>query len=223
MRTAGQQSAGSQLGQKVNLMQFLTHRRPVSGTVALLYLIMYLFWGAPGAALAQGIDADPPSIEPAILVEGLRGDNQVFSATVTDNDVVSSVTLHYRLGDNGPYQRVPMDMLGSTGIYTVSIDSTEIPDTTETIHYYFEALDAAENRTLHGFAFDPLQRALVDVPTVAAQPAVAETASSGMSLQQKFIYGALGVLLIGVIASAGGGGGGSDAGVPVTIVGGELP
>lgn len=185
---------------------------------------MFLFWGAPGAALAQTIDADPPAIEPAVAVEGLRGDNQVFSATVTDNDSVESVTFHYRLGDSGPYERVAMEMLGTTGIYTISIESADIPESTELIQYYFEALDAAENRTLHGFAFDPLQRTLVDVPTVAAQPAVEAPAATGMSLQKKFIYGALGLLLVGVLASAGGGGGGgSDAGVPVTIVGGELP
>ena len=182
--------------------------------------MMFLLLGGASSAFAQGIDADPPSIEPEFVSEGIRGDSQVFTATVDDNVLVTSVLLNYRFGAEGPYRRAPMNMLASTGIYTLTVETANVPDSIDAIYYYIEALDAAGNRTLHGFAFDPVKRFLVDVPQAITKPS--NTIATGMSTQRKIIFGALGVLIVGALAS-GSSPGSAESSVPITVIGGELP
>lgn len=177
----------------------------------------------PGVAQAQSADIEPPIIGFEAVSSGNAGDSQVFAATVADNSAVAEVTLYYRFAESTPYQRRSLSMLGNSGIFTVTLSSDELPVSATFIQYYIEAFDAAGNRALVGFAFDPIERQLVTPDVPVAQTPIEPVESSGMSFNRKLIYGAVGLLVVGVLASAGGGGGSSSAGVPVTVVVDQLP
>ena len=174
-------------------------------------------------AQAQVIDVDPPTIELEAVDEGIRGETQVFSATVEDNNEVSMMTLHYRFGNTSNYQSVPMSPIAGTSIYTASVDTSDTSITL--IQYYMEARDSGGNRTVQGFAFDPFERVLVEqqevVATAPAGTAVVPAAPVRMSTQRKVIYGLLGVLVVGGLvaasSSSSGSGGGADEEVDLTI------
>lgn len=200
------------------MQSFRTGRLPILA-LAFLQVMMSLL-----PAHAQDLDSSPPVIESRIVEQGFRGENQVFTATVSDDRAVASVVLFYRTDTDAVYQNRRMQELGSTGIY-----STTLPTDGETqvIQYYLEAMDEAQNRTLQGFAFDPMERELVarNVPVAQTQTAE-EPPAEGMSTGRKILYGVLGLAVVGALASAGGGGGGGSSpeeGVDVTIVVEPLP
>lgn len=194
--------------------------------VALTHLFFSVFAAMPGLAHAQTVDVEPPSIELELVEVGVRGETQVFSATVTDNDEISSMILHYRNGTDGSYLSVPMYIISGTSIYTASLETDSA--NTDVIQYYMEARDAGGNRTVQGFAFDPFERTLVDeeLPVVSDESTVVTSAepvaAAPMSTNRKIVYGVLGLLLVGGLASSLGGGssGGADTSsqVPVTLV-----
>ena len=199
-------------------------KRSLSFIAAVLHLSIICLGAFPGIATAQSVDIEPPVIEFEAIDEGTLGDNQVFGATVLDNVAVSSVKLFYRFSESGQYRSQLMIMLGSSGIYTITIDNEAVPADATFVQYYLEALDGVGNRSLQGFAFDPIERQLVEAQIVAADATTEPVAATGISLNQKIIYGALGLLLVGVLASASGGGGSSTTpGVPVTVVVDQLP
>lgn len=190
--------------------------------VVMLITFLQLF-SMPGMVNAQSTDIEPPVIEFEAVSSGNAGDSQVFAATVADNTQIASVTLYYRFAESTAYQNRPLNMLGSSGIYTVTISSEELPSSATFIQYYIEAFDAAGNRALQGFAFDPIERQLVTPQAPVVQATNEPVEASGMSLNRKLLYGAVGLLVVGVLASAAGGGGSSSAGVPVTVVVDQLP
>lgn len=190
--------------------------------VVMLITFLQLF-SMPGMVNAQSTDIEPPVIEFEAVSSGNAGDSQVFAATVADNTQIASVTLYYRFAESTAYQNRPLNMLGSSGIYTVTISSEELPPSATFIQYYIEAFDVAGNRALQGFAFDPIERQLVTPQAPVAQATNEPVEASGMSLNRKLLYGAVGLLVVGVLASAAGGGGSSSAGVPVTVVVDQLP
>lgn len=182
-----------------------------SALVAAAHLVCSVLIVAPGLVHAQSetIDVDPPTIQLEAVVEGVRGETQVFSATVEDNNQVSSMTLHYRFGKDTSYLSVPMSAILGTSIYTASIDTSDT--TAGVIQYYMEARDAGGNRTVQGFAFDPFERALIEDNALVANEPIATApvepvASTRMSTQRKIIYGVLGVLVVGGLAAASSGG-----------------
>jgi len=192
---------------------------------ASLYAYMCIAVFYPSIASAQSTDLDPPSIEIEIVENGSAGDKQVFSATVSDNSAVSSVIFYYRFGLEPEYASVPMDVIDGTNIYTVSIDPRS--NEADVIQYYIEARDGGGNRMEQGFAFDPLERVLSEFKPVVAQNAEAAVGGAavgtGLSRNQKILYGLLGVLTLGVIASASSGGSsssgnaGSDVDVQILV------
>lgn len=202
-------------------MQSLVKGRKLTSPLIVLQIFLQLSLVLPGPALAQVLDTSPPVIDFRAVEEGYKGDSQVFSVTVTDDRAVAAVILHYRLDSESTYQTRRMGVLGTTSIYTTTVS---IAESVDSIQYYIEATDVVGNRTLQGFAFDPLQRQLVE-----RQAAVAETSQadspSGLSTRTKVLYGILGLVVVGALASAAGGGG-SDSeapGVDVTIVVEPLP
>ena len=209
-------------------MNVRKQRRGVA--VCLVICQLSLTLGGVSPVRAQSEDRTPPLIDFQPLEEGRRGDTQVFSANVSDDSAIESVTFRYRTDAAEPYRALPMEPLGGTDIYTVSIDGADA--SAESIQYYIEAIDEARNRSIEGFAFDPLERVLVEpgVPIVDAAPAP-DAPSTGLSTGQKILYGVLGVVVVGAIAAAAGGGGGSDGGrplgddtdVPVTVVVDPIP
>ena len=193
-----------------------------SCVVAALHLAVSVIAVAPGLVHAQSTDVDPPAIELETVNEGVRGETQVFSASVTDNDEVRSMTLYYRFGNAGEYSTVPMSVIQGTDIYTASVDTDDA--SASLIQYYLEAKDAGGNRTVQGFAFDPFERVLLEEAAIVADaaPVVAvPVVAPSLSTQRKIAYGLLGLLVVGAFASASGGssGGSSDPGqVDVKIV-----
>lgn len=199
-------------------MQTFLHGRIFRIALAGLHIFMQVMLVVPANAWAQDIDSSPPVIDSRAVEMGIKGENQVFTATVTDDKGVVSVILHYRLDAESLYQDRRMEPIGTTGIYstTVATDST-----VDAIQYYIEAIDAAENRTLQGFAFDPMERQLSERTVPVAQTPAVEAPEPGLSTGRKILYGVLGLVVVGALASAGGGGGSSgstDEPVDVTIV-----
>lgn len=197
--------------------------RPIAVVHLLLALLCTLVVASPG--IAQDDDRVPPVISFEPLAEGRRGDTQVFSARVDDADgAIERVTFHYRPAGTSAYTTREMTAIPGTDIYTVSVD--DLGPEVEAVQFYFDAVDAAGNRSIEGFAFDPLERLLVgpDVPVQAeVDEGAAPIEADGLSTRRKILYGVLGVVAVGAIAAAAGGGsdggGGDDGGtVPVTIV-----
>lgn len=181
-------------------------RRPIAFWAAIAHLLMSTLLVYPNAALAQAPDGEPPGIEFERIDEGVRGETQVFSAIVTDEVGIDRVSLHYRLGDTDPYTTVPMQPLVGTDIFTASVETAGTDESV--LQYYIEARDGAGNRSIQGFAFDPIERALVDESqTLAAAPVPVEAPEAeSMSTGRKVLYGVLGVLAVGALAAAAGGG-----------------
>lgn len=204
-------------------MKIFSTKRWAAAVLVFFQLSVGLYAFIPRIGLAQTTDIDPPEIEFEAIKTGTVGDSQVFAATVFDNAAVQSVMLFYRFAEDTTYQSRLMNILGSSGIYTVTLDSSEVPETTNFVQYYIEAIDGAGNRSLEGFAFDPLERQLVPVTEVAMTSPSEPIPTDGIPLNRKIIYGAVGLLIVGVLASASGGSGGSSAGVPVTVVVDQLP
>ncbi len=204
-------------------------RRPVAALAALGYLLSTLLLGLPSGAYAQAQgDTEPPRIEFEPVDRGILGDTQVVSAGITDDIGVDSVTLHYRLDPDAAYESIEMEPLGETSIYSASVETAG--SDASVLQYYVEARDGAGNRSIRGFAFDPLERQLGQdaAPPVADAAGVPEP---GMSTGRKVLYGVLGVIAVGAIAAVAGGGSDSDDGpraddpngVPVRIVVEPLP
>jgi hypothetical protein len=202
-------------------MQSIFHGRVSTMTLAVLYLVAQLTMAMPSNSWAQNLDTDPPVIDFNPVDKGIVGESQVFTAAVTDDNGVRSVVLHYRLDGESLYQDRKMELLGNSGIYTTTVATEE---NVKTIQYYIEATDLAGNRTLQGFAFDPVERQLAPRPAPIIATPVAE-ADTGMSTREKVLYGVLGLVIVGALASAagGGGGGGSEPQVDVTIISDPLP
>lgn len=181
--------------------------------VAITHLFFSVLIVAPGLAHAQTTDNEPPVIELELVSEGIKGDTQVFSATVTDNEQIASMTLHYRFSNDAGYNIVPMSIIQGTDIYTASIDTNS--SNSNVIQYYMEAKDAGGNRTVQGFAFDPFERALTDdgivVSESAAAGAVVPVVAPKRSLTRKIAYGLVGLLVVGGLISASGGSSGGTS------------
>jgi len=200
-------------------MGLSTVSKATSTLVAVLHVYISLFAVLPNMAHAQGVDVDPPVIELQAVEEGVQGETQVFTATITDNNIVSSATLYYRFGTQARYVSTPMSVIQGTNIYTASIET----DNTNTglIQYYLEGKDPSGNRTVQGFAFDPLERILVDAAAVVSTTPAADTApASGLSTNKRVIYGVLGLVALGALAGLAGGGssGGSSGADEVDVV-----
>lgn len=207
-------------------MRLFCSRRSTAVVLIFLHLSMGLFSTLPRFAWAQTSDLDqtPPTIDFDAITTGNASDSQVFAATVVDDVGVQSLKLFYRFAENADYQNREMRMLGSSGIYTVTLENVEVPDSADFIQYYIEAIDVAGNKSFQGFSFDPIERQLITAAEVAAAPPGKPVSSDGLPWSRKIIYGAVGLLIVGVLASASSsGGGGSSAGVPVTVVVDQLP
>lgn len=160
---------------------------------------------------AQSTDTAPPLIELEELTEGTADRTQVFTAQVTEDDELAGVTLYYRRAGQLPFTPAPMEALGTTGYFSVSIP-TDFDDV-RTIEYYVQAQDEAGNRTVSGYAFDPYQRTLTPslepIKGTVAAPAdlAASTSMASVAdaksplLKRRWFQVTLGILAAGVIAS----------------------
>ncbi|MFT5043999.1 MAG: hypothetical protein ACI8UP_000966, partial [Porticoccaceae bacterium] len=117
-------------------------------------------------AFGQNIDTVGPVIELEELVEGEAGQTQVFTVLIAEDVLLRDATLYYRRAGQLPFITAPMQALGDTGYFSVSIptDDTDL----RTIEYYVQARDDAGNRSISGFAFDPYQRRLQPSSNISA-------------------------------------------------------
>ncbi len=180
-------------------------------TSALLTITLSLL--VLGSLHAQSADIDAPIIALDEVASGFAGEAQVFSAKVSDDKTLVSVILYHRLTGDEAYLAQKMEKIGSTDVFTATIE-TDSGDN-RNIEYYVQAEDAGGNKSLTGFAFDPLVRELR-----AGNPIIVPAATPRVSNRNRWLLAALGVLAVGVLASqAGGGSGGTQSpqDVPVNI------
>ena len=160
-------------------------------------------------AMGQSIDTVGPVIELEELSEGEADQTQVFTVLIAEDVLLRDATLYYRREGQLPFTPAPMQALGDTGYFSVSIptDNTDL----RTIEYYVQARDHAGNRTISGFAFDPYQRRLqpsskmstnaADQTTVQPTPTASEEANIPPILRQRWVQITLGVVAVGILAS----------------------
>lgn len=160
-------------------------------------------------AMGQSIDTVGPVIELEELAEGEADQTQVFTVLIAEDTLLRDATLYYRRQGQLPFTPAPMQALGDTGYYSVSVptDNTDL----RTIEYYVQARDTSGNRTVSGYAFDPYQRRLqpsskiptdaADQTTVQPTPAPSEEASVPPLLRQRWVQITLGVVAVGILAS----------------------
>ena len=177
-------------------------------------LIFFLQVVCPPVLAAQlGLQA--PDIEPPAIVfdvgsaeieEGIKS----FSATVTDNVGVASVTLYYKGTNDISFK--PREMKSSAAdpnVYTVKLTLDSV--ISEKIEIYIRADDVSGNSIFEGQQFSPLTYTVVAVGASEVIPSVTEPAADeeeGMSTLTMILIG------LGVAALAAGGGGCGGGGEP---------
>lgn len=177
------------------------------------------------AMAQQSPDINPPVIELEELSESRAEQSQVFTAQVADDRVLKDVILYHRRSGQSAYTAAPMKLLGNTGYFSVAIKTD--PADLRTIEYYMQARDDGGNRTVNGFAFDPFQRTLkaVDKPIRQSSVASEDTATTVESAtrdapatgKNRWWKIALGVVVVGALASLAQSNGNEDEGVPLDI------
>ncbi len=199
-------------------------------------LLMLVFCMAALPGFAQENDTVPPIIELEELQDGVADRSQVFTVQIAEDVGLLDATLYYRREGQLSFTPAPMQPLGNTGFYSVSIptDSSDL----RTIEYYLQARDLSGNRTVSGFAFDPYRRTLqpsvsslqqpgsIDgeqtgsttrSPAGTPEPAVRQTRNTVPLLQRRWVQITLGVLAVGVVASLASDDGRDSRVVPLTF------
>ena len=185
---------------------------------------------APLHAQERPADTRAPLVEVERAGERPAGATQDFVARVTDDRALENVTLYHRREGESAYGRAPMRPLGAGDRFGATLPTD--PDDLRPIEYYVQALDGTGNRTVSGFAFDPLRRLLRAAPGALAGGPPPVTAEPDARVPEPDAGGtrwwavALGVLAVGAVAALANGGddgGGSDDAtgtVPLTV---DLP
>ena len=189
-----------------------------------------------GVARAQGVttdaDVEPPVIELEALGEAAAAASQVFTAQVVDDRSLRDVVLYHRRAGDGPFERAVMRPLGVSAFHSVALatDPADLRD----IEYYVQARDVGGNRSVEGFAFEPIVRRILPAPAVAGSLASREGAGErrapdaserragpaepapSIGSKVRWWHVALGVVAVGSLAALAGGGddGGSGSDAP---------
>ena len=178
-------------------------------------------------------DAEPPIIEIEEIRTNEAAPKQVFTAQVVDDRQLVDVILYHRRAGQQAFTPEPMNALGSTAFFSAVIDTDETD--LRPFEYYVQARDEGGNRTVQGYAFDPIVRSLT--PVASSVPQLLDTQETASVDSQReapaeittrsrirWWHVALGVVAAGTIAAVAGGSGGSGGGsgtVPLTITLGE--
>lgn len=168
-----------------------------TGFAFLFALSQVLFGMSSAYAQSNLVDVEPPLIEHTVISPVDADSRQSFFATVVDDDELDTVSLYYRLQDDPTYSTVLMQRVSFSSTYIVHIPADA--DSTRNIEYYIQARDLAGNRTVRGYAFNPLVR---EINTLSAEveSTSAQTSSSIFEPGKKrtVLYVVLGVLAAGV-------------------------
>ena len=195
-------------------------RQILSTILAMVIALMGSVLPIVHAQTVEGLDLRPPVINYEPTGSGRAGDTQVFTAQVLEERSLLSVILYHRFAGDGPYASTEMLPLGND-LYSASVvtDQTDVRN----IEYYIQAEDADGNRTIKGFAFDPLIKEIIsdNVESIAATAAASSTAANESGGSNRWVWGLLGLVVVAVAAGAASGGdsGGSSSTVqPSTVV-----
>ncbi len=185
---------------------------------------------SPVRAQIDELDLEPPLIEHEVLAEAEAAPRQSFVAQVVDDRELASVRLYWRLSGQGAFDRLPMTRVSGSSTWLARVPTD--PEEARDIEYWIEARDAGGNRTVRGFAFNPLVRRIVSAPLAARAPGRPRDARrdsgngtpSGTPAEPEsdrralwVVLGAVGVaVLVGLAASGGDGGGGGEENPPTT-------
>lgn len=177
-----------------------------------LALVQSLILFPPQAvAQTQNYDYEPPLIEPEVVAEADANYRQTFIATVVDDVELVYVNLFYRFVGEATYQRINMVQVSRSSSYIAHIPTD--PKLGLDVEYYIEASDTSGNRTLHGYAFSPKLRVVIDPNGGVIAGVVLDTEATDVGKSKTVWYVVGGVLLLGLLAGLAGGdsgGGGSD-------------
>ncbi len=190
-------------------------------------------------ANAQVADAKPPAIVIEAVKEAPAARSQVFTATITEEGELEDVTLYYRRKGQVPYTAIPMQPIAGSNYFSAKVD-TDIDDL-RAFEYYIQARDAKGNRSVSGYAFEPIIRELLPASDstagedkrtaisrtpndsqAAPDPLVKPESKSGSGIKTWHIV--LGVLATGAViaATSDSDSSSSENTVPLTINVGEF-
>ena len=157
------------------------------------------------AGAAAGVDTEPPLIEIETLPETRADRSQVFTAQVVDDRALEDVVLYHRREGQQPYARAPMRAIADSAYFSVAIPTD--PTDLRAIEYYVQARDRGGNRSVSGFAFDPLRRTLSPQPSPLAAGSgpsastAAAQADDDARTRPRWWAIALGVVAVGALAA----------------------
>lgn len=174
---------------------------------------------APSSLLAQVSESSTdafPTIQYDQNEEGFD-DPYTFTVNVSDDYGVSSVSLLYRFDGEKEFRELEMNQV-SDGIYSAKLPRDSQGD--GVVRYYFLATDNQGNVVTKGFVFDPFFRVLVAQSQEMADTPTSDSISEPQGTKLRALYIALGLLVLGAVASAAGGGSGGDGSGPECVGGG---
>jgi len=187
------------------------NKRILSSCFAVWFAVAQAVFGvAPAFAQQAGaiMDLDPPLIEHEIILEVEASSRQTFVATVVDDDELESVRMFYRFTGEPTYSSVLMNRVSFSSSYIAQINTD--PNTATTIEYYIQARDKSGNRTVRGYAFNPLMRSItVEEDALAGgttDPALTKASVTEGAKSNRTLYIVIGVLAVGLLASLANGG-----------------
>ena len=163
-----------------------------------------------GSDPAQPLITDLPA---AAAEQGVLGEPQLIEADVGTDEVLSRIDLFYRFDGEGRFRDEPMDATDVPGVYAASVPTRGV--SAERLEFYIVAEDELGGTLVRGSAAEPLTRALVLPPgAVTSQAEASEGAGDGLFSgdNRRYLYYALGVLVVGAIAVAASDGGDDSSG-----------
>lgn len=146
------------------------------------------------------IDVEPPLIEHDVISAVEADIRQSFFATVVDDNELDSVSLYYRFDKDPAYSSVLMKRVSYSSTYIVHVPTDPASD--RNIEYYIQARDKAGNRTVRGFAFNPLLREInygAASPITTPAPISADSTEPSTGKKRTVLYVVLGVLAAGLV------------------------
>ncbi len=205
-------------------MRSCQFQKPWLNSCLIWVLIVQLL--LPASCYVNAGDSTSPGedvVAPKVVHEPHKGEltksaeGQLFSAKVSDNVEVESVSLFYRTVGAKSYKTVSMHRAEDGENYTVRLAPAVIHP--PGIEYYIQAKDRAGNASLRGFSFSPLTVTIVaPVVSIPSESPVLSTSSQQQDPQQdkkssskKWWWIAGGVLAAVLVAAAAGGGGGGSS------------
>ncbi|MBX2881401.1 MAG: hypothetical protein KTR32_15765 [Granulosicoccus sp.] len=168
-----------------------------------LFVVSVILVVASTDVRAQTVDTTPPVIELEELIEGVADLSQVFTVQIAEESTLQDATLYYRRAGEQPYLSAPMEPLGNSGYYSVTIETD--PNDLRAIEYYVQARDEAGNRSVSGYAFEPYVRSLRIADPITQSTEIdsgpePEPAPPSL-LQNRWVQIGLGILAVGITAS----------------------